>query len=214
MSQSHLKEVDFFESSLPDNISIPVTSIPPRRSDKHRKLSKYLEAYDVDIPSSSNSVISHPITHFLSATHLSLAHKAFTALLSHIHGPSTYHQAIKHAYWREAMVVELVALENSGTWSTIPLLTDSHAIGHKWVYKTKMKADGPMERFKARLVAKGYSRVEGFDYQETFSPVARQSTVRVFLALATAKGWCLTQLYINNYFLNGDLDEDVYMSLP
>ncbi|EOY16269.1 Cysteine-rich RLK (RECEPTOR-like protein kinase) 8, putative [Theobroma cacao] len=112
------------------------------------------------------------------------------------------------------MNVELKALEDNMTWSIVPLLPNSHAIGCKWVYKVKLKANGDIERYKARLVAKGYNQVEGFDFQETYSPVAKQTSVRVFFAVATMCNWTLSQLDVNNAFLNGDLEEEVYMELP
>ncbi|EOY27026.1 Cysteine-rich RLK (RECEPTOR-like protein kinase) 8 [Theobroma cacao] len=186
---------------------------PTRKSTRQKQPPKYLDAYYVDIPSQSNSVTLHPITKNLSTKQLSPAHKAFAIALSHIHEPNSCHQAINYCHWREAMDLELKALQDNGTWTIVPLPSNPHVIGCKWVYKIKMKANGEIERYKARLVAKGYSQVVGFDYQETFSPVAKQSTVRVFFALAAANGWSLSQLDINNAFFNGDLDEEVYMEI-
>lgn len=110
---------------------------------------------------------------------------------------------------------ELLALESTHTWDIVSLPSDKHAIGCKWVYKVKLNADETLERYKARLVAKGYTQKEGInDYVETFSPVAKMTTVKTLLAVAAAKKWSLTQLDISNVFLNGELTEKIYMKLP
>ncbi|EOY03489.1 Cysteine-rich RLK (RECEPTOR-like protein kinase) 8 [Theobroma cacao] len=151
-------------------------------------------------------------------THISLSN---SPLLDYISSVSQYASnsgsnlkrstRIKH---KDAMTAELIALEENGTWSIVPLPSNSHAIGCKWVYKIKMNTDGSVDKYKARLVEKGYNQREGFDYQETFNPVAKQSTVRVFMALAASQEWQLSQLDINNAFLNGHLEETMYMQLP
>uniref|UniRef100_A0A2N9GQ92 Reverse transcriptase Ty1/copia-type domain-containing protein n=1 Tax=Fagus sylvatica TaxID=28930 RepID=A0A2N9GQ92_FAGSY len=128
--------------------------------------------------------------------------------------PQFYHEAVKSPHWVDAMSKELEALEANHTWVLTSLPPGKQPIGCKWVYKLKFKSDGTIERYKARLVAKGYNQREGIDYSETFSPVAKLVTVRSFIALAAAQGWPITQLDVNNAFLHGDLDEEVFMSLP
>ena len=125
--------------------------------------------------------------------------------------PHTYAQASQEPRWVDAMNQETVALETNDTWWITELTPDKKAIGSKWVYKIKFKPDGIVERFKARFVVRGFDQIPNEDYSDTFSPVAKLSTVRTLLAIATVKHWTIHQLDINNTFVHGFLDEKVYI---
>jgi len=109
---------------------------------------------------------------------------------------------------------ELQALAANNTWQLTPLPSGKKTIGCKWVYKIKYHYDGTVERHKARVVAKGFTQLEGLDFLDTFALVAKLTTLRFLLAIATTKNWFLKQLDVNNAFLHGDLHEEVYMTPP
>ena len=112
------------------------------------------------------------------------------------------------------MKVEFDALEENRTWDVDTLPHGKNVVGSKWVHKIKYNEDGNPERCKSLLVAQGYTQQEGLDYVDTFSPVAKLTSVKLLLALASAKGWALNQMDVSNAFLHGDLEEEIYMSLP
>jgi hypothetical protein len=84
----------------------------------------------------------------------------------------------------------------------------------KWIYKIKHVADGSVEKYKVRFVARGFSQVEGIDYEETFAPVARNTSIRTIIALAASIGWRLHQMDVKTTFLNGEIEEEVYIEQP
>ncbi|KAL0377966.1 UNVERIFIED_CONTAM: Retrovirus-related Pol polyprotein from transposon RE2 [Sesamum radiatum] len=177
-----------------------------RRSSRTCIRPEYLQDFDCSLANSNPAV-----TLLASPTP---AHMCFLASLNVFQEPRSYAQANKYKEWQQAMKVELEALENNHTWEIVPLPPDKKAIGCRWVYKLKVKVDGSIERCKARLVAKGYSQVAGIDYVDSFSPVAKSVTVRIFLAVAAALHWHIHQLDVNNAFLHGYLEEEIYMQPP
>jgi len=106
---------------------------------------------------------------------------------------------------------EVAALEENKTWTLVDLPPNVKPIDSKWVFKIKRHANGLVEHYKAWLVAKGYTQTEGLDYFDTFSPVAKITTLRLLLALASMNIWFVHQLDVNNAFLQGDSDETVYI---
>jgi Reverse transcriptase (RNA-dependent DNA polymerase) len=109
---------------------------------------------------------------------------------------------------------ELNALKRNQTWELIKLPNGAKTIGCRWIYKIKYKSDGTIERYKVRLVAKGYTQTFGIDYNETFAPVAKMSSIRTLMFVATNCDWPLYQMDVKNVFLHGDLEEEVYMDPP
>jgi histone deacetylase 1/2 len=128
--------------------------------------------------------------------------------------PKTIKGALTDPKWLQAMEAEYHALMANNTWSLVPLPPHKKAIGCKWVFRVKENPDGTVNKFKARLVAKGFLQTAGFDFTETFSPVIKPITIRIILTLAVTFKWQVQQIDINNAFLNGILQEEVYMTQP
>ena len=102
------------------------------------------------------------------------------------------------------MILERKALKSSGTWKLVPLPLGKKTVGDQWVYAIKVGPDGEVDRLKARLAAKGNNQIYGLDYNDTFSPMAKITTMRLFFAMSTIRHWPLHQLDIKNAFLYGD----------
>ena len=128
--------------------------------------------------------------------------------------PKSIEEAInspEKSKWEKAMETEMQSLKANKVWDLVELPKGRKAIGSKWVYKVKTGADGQIERYKARLVAQGFSQKYGDDYDETFCPVVRLESLRALMALAVQNGLKLHQVDVTTAFLNGELEEEVYM---
>ena len=157
------------------------------------------------------SSVLYPISKVLSYSKLSSTHFAYSCSLSTQAEPTSYKEAVQYPEWKQAMDEEIQALELNNTWTVVPLPKDRKPLGCKWVFKLKRKAEGSIERHKARLVAKGFNQQECVDFLDTYSPVAKLVTIKMLLTIAAQKGCPLLQLDVNNAFLNGDLQEEVYI---
>ena len=109
---------------------------------------------------------------------------------------------------------ELEQIEKNNTWELVPIPHDKNIIGTKWIFKNKMNENGEVIRNKARLVCKGYAQQEGIDFEETFEPVARFEAIRMFLALSSFQKFKVYQIDVKSAFLDGDLEEEVYIEQP
>ncbi|KAK1686029.1 hypothetical protein QYE76_046877 [Lolium multiflorum] len=116
--------------------------------------------------------------------------------------------------WKEAVHNEMDSILSNGTWELSERPHGCKPVGCKWVFKKKLRPDGTIEKYKARLVAKGYTQREGEDYFDTYSPVARLTTIRVLLSMAASYGLIVHQMDVKTAFLNGELEEEIYMDQP
>ena len=181
----------------------------PRRSERERRspnrYGEWIDAEAIDLESSSDAenLVEHAI--------LSIVPEA------NIEEPRSIKDAWNCEYaekWRKATDSEYESLLKNETWTLVPLPDNKHAIGSKWVFKVKHRADGTVDRFKARLVAQGYSQQPGVDYNEVFAPVTRANSIRVILSIANALNMEIHQMDVKTAFLNGRLDEEIYMKQP
>ncbi|CAM8962825.1 unnamed protein product [Rhodiola kirilowii] len=185
---------------------------PPRRTTRTHRPNVTLRDFVCNTVMASKT--EYPIHKFLDYTSYSTTHQHYALQVLSDDEPTCYTKASKDPKWNEAMETELKALNSNNTREIADLPPGKNPVGSKWIYRIKRNSDGTISRYKARLVVRGFTQLEGLDYHETFAPVVKMNTIRSFLAVAVSKGWPLFQLYVDNAFLHGHLDEEVYMSLP
>lgn len=133
------------------------------------------------------------------------------------HEPNTIEEAMSgpdKAQWDKAIQTELQNLKSKDTWELTKAPKNRNVIGCRWVFKLKRDADGRVQKYKARLVAKGFSQVPGVDFEETYAPVGRTTSLRLLLAIAATEDLEIYQVDVEGAYLNGSLEEEIYMSLP
>ena len=188
---THRVEFDFSDNTevCTDDMEIPVEELSeavPRRSERQRQPPDF---YGIRVNLSSEQS-SEPTT-IEEATACS-----------------------EKSQWMQAMETEIKSLKQNDVWELVQLPKGRKTVGSKWVYKVKTGVDGSVERYKARLVAQGFTQKYGTDYDETFCPVVRMESLRVLIALSVQFGLQLHQIDVTTAFLNGELEEEVYMQQP
>lgn len=201
------KNVSSSNLDLTNKRSMPASSSAPRRSERARK-EKHLDSDFID---------PQAITFLVEGDRANNILNKIPILLNVEDAPRTYKEAISSrnsAFWKEAINDEMDSLIGNNTWELTDLPPGSKAIGCKWVFRIKYNTDGSIQTFKARLVIQGFSQREGVDYFDTYAPVARITSIRMLFALASIYNLPIHQMDVKTAFLNGDLDEEVYMKQP
>jgi hypothetical protein len=132
--------------------------------------------------------------------------------------PNSFREVVScenSAKWVETMEEELKFMSSNDVWNLVDIPNGVKLVGCKWIHKTKRDSKGNVERFKATLVAKGFTQKEGVDYNETFSPVSKKDSfkiVRIVMALVAHYDLELHQMDVKTAFINGDLDETIFMA--
>jgi hypothetical protein len=161
----------------------------------------------VDLPRRSGRIAHRPAVRFSPRSCLAQVPAA----------PVDYHDAMSRhdaLEWQQAMNEEVASLAANNTWSILPLPRYAKPIPCRWVFALKQNTDGTIARYKARLVAKRFKQRPGVDFDEVFAPVSKHTTIRVFLSLVASEDLECHQLDIKTAFVNGVLDETIYMHQP
>jgi hypothetical protein len=112
------------------------------------------------------------------------------------------------------MTEEYQSIIKNEVWEIVPRPKSKDVVSSKWLFKIKHVADGSIEKYKERFVSRGFSQKEGIDYEETFTPIARYTSIRTIIALAAKMKWKLHQMDVKTTFLNGVIEEEVYIEKP
>ena len=128
--------------------------------------------------------------------------------------PTTLEEAAQKKQWKEAMIEQHQFIMKNDVWEIVFRPKEKSLITSKWFYKIKHEVDESVDKYKERFVARGFSQKEGEDYDETFAHVARYTSIRAIMSLVASMGWSLHQMDVKTVFLNGAIEEEVYIEQP
>ncbi|KAJ9566098.1 hypothetical protein OSB04_002064 [Centaurea solstitialis] len=199
------KPADMIASSSNFGTSDQVTVSPPepserRRSVRARKTKSFGDDFQLYLVEGSRNEIEFQYQYCFNVDE----------------DPRTYSEAMSSrdvAFWKEAIQDEIDSIMHNNTWKLSDLPPGCKPLNSKWIFKRKMKVDGSIDKYKARLVIQGFRQKEGIDFFDTYAPVARITTIRLLLALAAIHNLVIHQMDVKTAFLNGELNEEIYMKL-
>jgi hypothetical protein len=185
-------------------------------TDSQNTLSPHLPKEEMVVPSPSQNSLSTVRTNRRPCQPPTWLQEYFVNFIEDTSEPTSFQTAAKDPSWRSAMAEEIGAIKKNHTWILTPLPPGKTPISTKWVYKTKLRSNGSIQRKKARLVCHGYEQREGMSYQETFAPVVKWASIRLLLALAASRQWSLYYMDIKTAFLAAELqpDKEVFVTQP
>lgn len=203
------------EESLDENIHMSTVDLTSDTSTEsftstHSDDPTWLPSENEDLDSTSQSLCAMDTSELHTMT-------IGSAFVTEINEPSSLESALASAdkeKWIDAMNDEYASLMQNGTWELVKLPNNRKVIDNRWVFKLKLKPTGEIERHKARLVIRGFTQQFGVDYEETFSPVVKLTSLRMILAIAAAEHMEMEQFDVKTAFLHGELKEEIFMKQP
>ncbi|GJX41319.1 retrovirus-related pol polyprotein from transposon TNT 1-94 [Tanacetum coccineum] len=193
-----------------ESLNVKFDKSPPPKSpplvDDNILENDIIENQDKDLEIKENKPLNKEITN--------IKHSKDHPLETVIGKPKNIKEAIQDKSWTMAMQEELNQFKSNDVWSLIPPPRNQTIIGTKWVFKNKLDENGVVSRNKARLMAQGYNQQEGIDFDETYAPVVRLESIRILLAYACDHNFKLYQMDVKSDFLNGFINEEVYVAQP
>jgi len=200
-----------------EEIQEPTNNEPLVDTSTQPEVEQPVEPVDVSLPLRRTSRVSQPPQFY--GFHITAGGDTLIGdkTLVNLDEPASYKEAMtgpEAAQWKEAMDSEIQSMKDNQVWNLVTPTPGHKTVGCKWIFKKKTDMDGNVCTFKARLVAKGYTQTHGIDYDETFSPVAKIKSIRILLAIAAFYDYEIWQMDVKTAFLNGKLEEDVFMTQP
>jgi hypothetical protein len=183
---------------------------PTEVEEQVQKVSPKTPSKQVQKNHSSDQIIGNKDAGVETSRKIHSPKQTHLALLSKIE-PNCFEETNKVEFWNKAMDEELDQIEKNDTWELVPRSKNKNVIGTKWAFRNKLNEDGHVTRNTTILVCKGYAQIEGIDFEETIAPVARMEAIHLLLTYACSKNVKVYQLDVKFVFLDGELEEEVYI---